>query len=130
MMSGPTKEYMTVSTLGIDSKATLYEAREQMKTAGLDYCPIRGEGGILGVLGMRDVDAAMSVYDTDDLPVTLFMQRPPYVVPGEQDILTTVREMIGRKTPIAVIADEMAGPLGIFAGGDALTLLDRLLTET
>ncbi|HUM00916.1 MAG TPA: CBS domain-containing protein [Thermoanaerobaculia bacterium] len=120
--------HMTPSPATIESNRSLAEAHRTMRRRGIRHLPVVAEGGLVGILSLRDLHLLETLRDVDPEKVTVdeAMTRSPYTVEPGAAVETVAQTLAENKWGSAVVVDG-GKVVGMFTTTDALRLLARLL---
>lgn len=125
----PISKFLSGSVVTASKDAPIAEIRRLMRHHELRYIPIM-EGTLpVGLLGAPEVDALERLAGGDEVEAELVMRRGPYVVRSDAPLEVVTSTMVQGSYGAAIVTDRAGSVVGIFAPGDVLRLLIRLIRD-
>ena len=124
------RDVMTPSPLTIGVDQMLDTAHALMRDRHVRHLPVLEEGRLVGILSDRDLAMVETLPDVDPKTTRVFeaMSRGPFVASPNTPLAAVVHEMAKHRLGSAVVVDNGA-VVGVFTTTDALTAIERLLTD-
>jgi acetoin utilization protein AcuB len=119
---------MTPSPATIEASRSLAEAHRTMRRHGIRHLPVVRDGGLVGILSLRDLHLLETLRDVDPERVTVAeaMTRSPYTVEPGSSVEQVAQTLAENKWGSAVVI-EGGKVVGMFTTTDALKILGRFL---
>ena len=118
MSETPVREVMTplVRVVGVEQSTSLVELQKIWRTHRFSRVPVYADrvDNIVGVVySMRLLEYELKQELLSTIKVENLTQKPPYYVPESMSVVKLMRELLARKTHMAIVVNEHGGVVGI-----------------
>ena len=118
MSETPVREVMTplVRVVGVEQSTSLVELQKIWRTHRFSRVPVYADrvDNIVGVVySMRLLEYELKQELLSTIKVEQVTQKPPFYVPESMSVVKLMRELLARKTHMAIVVNEHGGVVGI-----------------
>jgi CBS domain containing-hemolysin-like protein len=118
MSETPVREVMTplVRVVGVEQSTSLVELQNIWRTHRFSRVPVYADrvDNIVGVVySMRLLEYELKQELLSTIKVEQVTQKPPFYVPESMSVVKLMRELLARKTHMAIVVNEHGGVVGI-----------------